>query len=183
MLKSGAMTQIETLDEFLSYGFDLTDTLIQDIDFRDADIPWEKYICKNTFFTGCKFSKQATVGLIFEKGGFAFPKFNDLPYNAYRSGLYSPFELMEGYDPENDRSLDRRIYDHFVAKGRHSPDIAEALSQRIHDHAIDEALDDLLETHQAKVVGIMGGHSCKRDSIYYKKIARLARMLTLEGYL
>ena len=94
---------------------------------------------------------------------------------------------MEGWKPERDGSVDRRIYEHFVAAGRDAPGVLEALAQRLHDHAIDDALRDLLEGRTdgagvKKVVGIMGGHGTPRTDPYFRKVARIARELTRRGY-
>jgi predicted Rossmann-fold nucleotide-binding protein len=95
---------------------------------------------------------------------------------------------MEGWQREDDRSRDLRIYLHYEARGRHLPDLREALAQRIHDHAIDVALrrflqygDDGLPARRA--VGIMGGHGTSRTDPWFSRVAHLARLLTRSGYL
>ena len=122
-----------------------------------------------------------------DKGALIFPKFGDLPYNPYRPELYSREELMEGWSKEEDQSVDKLIYDHFVKHGKKDPDIVETLAERLHDHAIDDGLTDLLEGRVEKdgvkkVVAIMGGHSAGRDDSSFRKVAHLARRLTAEGY-
>jgi predicted Rossmann-fold nucleotide-binding protein len=94
---------------------------------------------------------------------------------------------MQGWGPIDDQSVDKRIYDHFVSKGRAKPDILESLAQRLHDHAIDDGLRDLLEGRVEgdgvkKVVAVMGGHGTPRIDLYYKKIVKLTRDLTRAGY-
>src|SRR5260370_19449409 len=67
-------------------------------------------------------------------------RFKSLPYNPFRSGLYTVEELMEGYDPDvPGKSLDEIIADHFN-RDKKMPRVHEALAQRIHDQAIDQAL-------------------------------------------
>jgi len=102
-----------------------------------------------------------------------FPTLPDLPYNPYRATLYSREELMDGWTPRADQSVDKKIL--------------EALAQRLHDHAVDDALKDLLEGRvendgKKKVVAIMGGHSTARTDPYYKKVVKLTRDLTKAGY-
>jgi predicted Rossmann-fold nucleotide-binding protein len=94
---------------------------------------------------------------------------------------------MEGWSEEEDLSIDKHIYDHFVAHGKKNPDIVEALAERLHDHAIDDGLTDLLEGRVEKdgvkkVIAIMGGHGTGRDDSSFRKVAHLARRLTVEGY-
>jgi len=99
-----------------------------------------------------------------------FPALPDLPYNPYRAELYSREELMEGWTPRIDQSVDKKIYDHFEARGGAKADILESLAQRIHDHAVDDALRDLLDGEVEddgvkKVVAIMGGHGMEAANL------------------
>jgi predicted Rossmann-fold nucleotide-binding protein len=93
---------------------------------------------------------------------------------------------MDGFSPDQDESLDLRIYRHF-SKKRFNPDINEALTQRIHDHAIDDALRRLIgyngdgDTYK-KSVGIMGGHGTLRTDPFYRKVVEVAKLLTESGY-
>jgi len=124
---------------------------------------------------------------LLKRGATVIPAFPDLPYDPFRPRLYSRAELMDGWTPSEDNSVDKRVFEHFKAHGRESPGVLEALAQRLHDHAIDDALRDLLEGRvdndgRKKVVGIMGGHKTPRTDPYYKKVARIAQQLTREGY-
>lgn len=110
----------------------------------------------------------------------------DLPYEPYRTELYRWQELMAGYTPESDQSLDKQIYDHFSV-GRAHPEIREALCQRIHDHSIDQAINKLIQSNgnglpARKCVGFMGGHGTLRSAEAYQKAALTARLLTTKGY-
>ena len=101
--------------------------------------------------------------------------------------MYTREELLEGWTKEEDRSVDKEIYDHFVKHGKKDPDIVEALAERLHDHAIDDGLTDLLEGRiekdgRKRVVAVMGGHGTGRDDESFKKVAHLTRRLTKEGY-
>ena len=124
---------------------------------------------------GCSLTTAAEAHLL-ASGATLFPRFDDLPYNPYRGGLYTSAELAED-------DLDGRIYRH-QATWRESPPapILEALAQRIHDHAIDDALNTYLAQHE-KVVAIMGGHSLHRNDATYLTVATVARALTRAGYL
>ncbi len=116
-------------------------------------------------------------------------RFKELPYNPFRTRLYTVKELMAGYDPAHPgRSLDERIAKHFNGRpksGRAHPNVHEALAQRIHDHAIDSALYRFAQPAgrpRRKLVGIMGGHSLTRDHDIYRLVATLAWSLRQEGY-
>lgn len=182
MTKNNELKELESLDKFFECGRDLQNTVLQSIDFRNSDINWDEYNINNTAFLGCAFSGADVIGTLIARGAHIFPMFDDLPYNPYRSKLYTWQELMEGYDPENDQSADKKIYDHFCDRKYPKLNIIEALAQRIHDHAIDDALNELIEGRRKNIVGIMGGHSALRTSDYYVKSALIARELTLKGY-
>ena len=113
-------------------------------------------------------------------------KFEGLPYNPMRKSLYTWQELMDGWDKDNDSSVDYTIYKHF-SKTKNRPEINEALAQRVHDHAIDTAMRELLDFDddgmtQKKCVGIMGGHSTLRSDPFYIKVAETAYELAEAGY-
>ena len=159
--------------------------VLRDIDLRGKGLEWMSLDLKGSMFMGCQMDPADKL-VIQEKGGFIFPVVPGLPYNPYRSQLYSCHELMEGYSDEEDNSVDYRIYKHF-SETRFNPDIREALTQRIHDHAIDHALrevfgyDDRGMTEK-KGVGIMGGHGTLRTDPYYRKVVETAKMLSEAGY-
>ena len=116
----------------------------------------------------------------------------DRPYSPLRQELYSPAELMAGFNPRAlDSSLDDRIYLHAQRHGRNRgrrPKLAEALAQRVHDFSIDEALERLLDrgpdglARAKKLVGVMGGHEARRGSPWYRRTAQTGRLLARAGY-
>ena len=158
---------------------------LQDISLHELDLDWASVPLENTNFLGCGLENGAAQ-TIRDRGGLIYPPMPGLPYNPYRKTLYHWQELMEGYAEEDDQSLDYRIYRHFEAT-RFNPPIEEALGQRIHDHAIDFALRELLAYDDAgmtqrRCVGIMGGHSTRRDDVYFRRVAETACLLTQAGY-
>ncbi|HET9140525.1 hypothetical protein, partial [Actinophytocola sp.] len=119
---------------------------------------------------GCVLSEASTRRA--EAGGaLLFPTIPDVPYQVYRSTLYTPAELFEGFDPDRPESymdtLDARIYRHSRARGRH-PGVLHALAERLHDHAITEALDAMLARRGGRPIAVMGGHALARDSAAYR---------------
>ena len=180
--------EIESVTELLEQKKSLRNAALQGLDLSDVSIDWKSIELQDVMFLGCKFASYDDEWLVRSRGAYVFPLFQGLPYDPYRSKLYTWQELMDGYDPEYDQSLDYRIYEHFVQHGRYHPDIREALAQRIHDHAIDDALHDFLDfdgegMSRKKGVGFMGGHSILRTDPYYHGVARTAQLLAQEGYL
>lgn len=179
---------IESVTELLEQKKSLGNAVLQGLDLSEVSIDWKSVELQDAMFLGCTFASHDDEWLVTNRGAFVFPVFEGLPYNPYRSKLYTWQELMAGYDPEDDRSPDYHIYEHFVQHGRYHPNIREALAQRIHDHAIDDALYDFLDfddegMSRKKGVGFMGGHSTLRSDPHYRKVAQAAQLLAREGYL
>lgn len=139
-------------------------------------------------FLGCTLS-QRLAAHVRSTGGMIFPVFEDLPFNPYRSSLYSVGELMQGYERGDagsvEHSTDAKIYAYYQSHrrvGTIAP-VIETLACRLHDHAIDRALQDELHPAQGarKVVGIMGGHKLRRDDGGFSNVARIAHELATNG--
>lgn len=138
-------------------------------------------------FLGCQLDDRTKVHLM-ETGALLFPRLPDLPYDPYRSHLYTLDELMDGFQPGVSGSFladtrDSLIYRHFSHHRERKPSsILETLAQRLHDHSIDNALEDLLREH-ADVAAIMGGHSMTRDQPAFRDVAEIGRGLARAGFL
>lgn len=186
-MRCSVTRELDTVEDFLKQKGQLHCAVVQGLDLTQVEINWHRLNFKGVVFLGCTFPKHITAEYLLSEGAVIFPKFPGLPYDPYRSRLYSRAELMEGWTVLQDLSRDKRIYDHFVKMGKSKPDILESLSQRLHDHAVDDGVRDLLEGRTEpggvkKVVGIMGGHGTSRDDAYYKKVVRLSRDLSKAGY-
>ena len=183
---------IKSLDGFMQSikDNDCSNIVVKGVDLSKQLLDWSSIKVKNAAFIGCKLPSSEVEILLKDGGARVFRPFDGLPYDAFRSDLYTADELMQGYVEEDDRneSLDRRIEKHFFEHGGHDPDIIEAMAQMLHDYSIDQAIKDLLvvdpETGmpQRKAIGIMGGHLARRDDPDYKTTAYLAAMLAREGY-
>ncbi len=170
-----------SLDNVVLQGLRLIE---KDIEGKLLELP-----AAGSYFLGCQLGADL-MRHVTTTGGTIFPMFG-FPFQAYRSGLYTRDELMEGYRQGHRetlaQTLDGKIY-RFFERYRNSKapvPIMVALAFRIHDHAIDDALFDLLFPPTAspkRVVGIMGGHGMSRADDGFLKIARIARELTLDGY-
>lgn len=186
-MKCNIVREIDTLEIFHRQNGNLNCCVVQGLDLSEADFDLSQVTCDGTIFLGCKFAPEVSICDLQDHGAMIFPEFADLPYHPYRGELYTREELMEGWAPEDDQSVDKLIYDHFVEKGKREPDIVEALAERLHDHAIDDALTDLLQGRvekdgRKKVVAIMGGHGTSRADRWFRVVAHLANRLTQEGY-
>jgi predicted Rossmann-fold nucleotide-binding protein len=116
------------------------------------------------------------------------PHREDRPYNPLLKALYTPDQLMTGWDSKTG-SLDQRIADYYVHEGGQSPkDPSEALCQRIHDDFIDRLVVAFIkekgegDPQERKLIGIMGGHVQDRTTNYYSTIASIGYQLTRRGY-
>jgi len=176
--------EIHDLQAFMSNGHSLRDATIQQIDFTKLDLNWGTFDLSGSVFLGCTF-KSSSYEKIVAAGGVIFPNIQGLPYQKYRSNLYTWQELYETAKSGN--SVDLDIYNHF-SDSKYDPSLLESLCQRLHDHAIDDALRDYLKpdadgNYKKKIVGVMGGHGTYRTDPFYKKTAIICQRLTKEGYL
>lgn len=186
-MKCEIVRELDTLEIFNRTNGNLNCCVVQGLDLTGAEFDWHTLKCEGTIFLGCTFPQEVSSCDLQDKGALIFPNFKDLPYHPYRGDLYTREELMQGWTADVGQSLDKKIYEHFVAKGKKNPDIVEALAERLHDHAVDDALTDLLEGRvegdgKKKVVAIMGGHGTSRDDKWFRTVAHLACRLTREGY-
>lgn len=169
---------------------DLRNCVVQGIDVSSMCINWETVETENALFLGCHFAGLDEEIKLRRKNAQIFSPFVGLPYKPFRSRLYTPLELMDGYDPNEpiNNSLDSKVERHFEEHGGHDADIVEALAQRIHDYSIDAAIKDLIGFDadtgfpRRKAVGFMGGHLTRRDDPHYIKVVTLARLMTQAGY-
>ena len=179
--------EIDTLEAYLARGPFLRDCVVQGLNLGEVKTDWEKVKVSGAVFLGCRFPSLAFQERLREGGALVFPRLPRIPYEVFRPCLYTREELTHGWTAKEDRSLDRRIYDHFVSQGRHHANVLEALAQRLHDFSIDDALNDLLsgnsdEGEPKRVVAIMGGHGTPRTDSYYRKAVETARELTRKKY-
>jgi len=175
----------ESLKQHIAETNSLACCTLQHIDLTSHSIDWSTLVFAKTTFLACKMSIEEEV-LLRRKGATIFHTLDNLPYNPYRESLYTWQELMEGYEPGNDQSIDIQIYNHFSAT-RYNPNVREALCQRIHDHSIDDALRVLLGFNEKgltdrKCVGFMGGHGILRGAPSFIRTAETAKLVAEAGY-
>ena len=120
--------EIGAIQKAAEQGSSLENAVVHGLDFQQTPILWQKIDVRGAVFLGCKFGGN-DESLLVGRGALVFPGFRNLPYDPYRSTLYTPAELFASRGDENGRSLDRRIYDHFVKRGRYGPNVIDALAR------------------------------------------------------
>jgi predicted Rossmann-fold nucleotide-binding protein len=188
------VTELESeaaFHEYIDANATLEDVVLQGLDLTGeaAEAALRSVSAENACFLGCRLT-AAGEQHVQATGGTIFPAFVGLPFRPYRGGLYTPDELMAGYErgrpASRDETVDARIYRYFRERrsnGRDAP-VMDALAFRIHDHAIDDALHDLLHPEDEpdrRVVGVMGGHRLRRDAATYRAVAHIGWRLARTG--
>ncbi|HEX9164025.1 MAG TPA: hypothetical protein VF980_20125 [Thermoanaerobaculia bacterium] len=161
-----------------------------DVVFQSVDLtPYEQALLaldlRGCVFIGCRMSAKLSEHI----GTFKclnIPPFPGKPFDPFRVSLYTPEELLNGFDPSRPESyletLDAIIYAHY--KDPDNCGVDDVLARRIHDFSIADALDDNLAGWAGSgVVGVMGGHSVPRGAKPYVDVAKLCRVLAREGFL
>lgn len=139
---------------------------------------------EGAIFLGCTFDDGVEESLR-RRGALIFPKLHNVPFNPYRSGVYTAGELYADISStEYESTLDARIYQWSILPGRRGS-LDATLAAALHDHAIGDALDELLE-HGAlsgtRVVGVMGGHAAQRGTKEFADAAHLGWLLAQAGF-
>lgn len=125
-------------------------------------------------FAGCRFDDAAAADLR-HRGALIFPELPGLPFDPYRSGLYTADELYMDHREGYEATPDAAIYAWSVVEHDGHGEMAIAL----HDAAIDDALDAVCDGEH--VVGVMGGHAVRRGESAFGEATRLGRALRLAG--
>ncbi|MEU7480007.1 hypothetical protein AB0A63_28735 [Lentzea sp. NPDC042327] len=169
-------TEITDLDH-LRAAPDLRKAVIVGLDLTREDV---RVPMDGALLLGCTLS-ETMQRRAEAAGALIFPVIPDVPYDVYRSHLYTPGELFAGFDPADPRTYadtpDAVIYRHSKQQGHH-PDPLHALAERLHDHSITEALDEVLT---GRPVAVMGGHALARGSDGYRNAVELGAALGRAG--
>jgi len=133
-------------------------------------------------FLGCALEPEADAYLR-AHGALLFPRLPDVPFNPYRSTLYTPAELYDALvaGGHYDGSVDSLVYAWWQAQDR-PPSLAATLATSLHDHAISDALDELgADLQPEQTIGVMGGHALARGEAGYREAAVLGWRLVRNG--
>ena len=184
-MKYKEIENIQELIQLLSESNQISGFAFQNIDFTLIEKLLSGKSFSNCIFLGCKMPENSNNFL--DKDNLIFPILNT-PYNPYIHTLYTKETLMNNYiigEPESyEKSLDKIVYNNYLANGKEADDIKETLARRLHDHAITDALYDFLNRYEErKVVAIMGGHDLSRNDSNYLEVTKISKKLTELGYL
>lgn len=170
--------QVETLEAFdraCATG-SLTGCHLQSLNLAGRSAALAQADVARAVFLGCTFAPGVEAA-IEARGALVFPNLPDLPFNPYRSGLYTAAELYAGLDEGYRHTLDARAYRWWRHVGQ-ARNLTDELAMTLHDHAIIEAL---AEVNLAGAVGVMGGHQIARGHHAYREAALLGRSLAQTG--
>ena len=149
--------------------------VLQDLDLRERGEQLAGLDPRGALFLGGRFAPGDERRLR-DRGALVFPAVPDVPFDPYRSRLYSPDELYDGLAGGGYAATpDARIY----AWARRHDGLPAQLARTLHDLAVDDALAELV--HGRDLVGVMGGHATARGSAAYRDAARLGRGLVRSG--
>jgi len=178
----------ERFQLMIDNGDTLADIVVYGVDFRRTGIDFKGLNLSGSLFMGCYVPKRLLPRLI-RKGVTLYPTLEGLPFNPFRTSLYTRDTLFPNYDPQSPCSYcdtaDGQIYRYWVDAGRAHPlCISDAMAQRLHDVSITQAISTFLDGKDPlKRVAIMGGHNLSRDSKNYRKVVDISAALARDGYL
>jgi predicted Rossmann-fold nucleotide-binding protein len=176
------MVEVDSLDQFDALVSQGATTMwgwrVQGLDLSNRTEELLALAPAGALLLGCTTGDEADAWL--KRGGaMVFPEIPEVPFDPYRTRLYTAAELYDGIGTAPyQQTPDARIY---AWSRQQLPTVAGALARSLHDHAIDQALDDDLRGRN--VVGVMGGHAVERGSATYSQAARLGRGLSRGGLL
>lgn len=166
----------------------LRDVVIQGVDLTGIADRLAGIDMGGAVLLGCTLA-TGTQDALTAQGAMVFPAMTGLPFDVYRTHLYTYDELFDGFEADNPcsygRTPDSQIYRHWKEAGRATPSSAKiALAQRLHDYSVHQAIARFMDGFNPDmVVAIMGGHSMARDSAEYRDIVFLSARLTRLGFL
>lgn len=182
---SSHICEIESLRQLAAHGKHLGGLTVQAVHIPAGSIDWASADVAGLSLVGCRFDDPSEAAALVARGALVVPAIEGLPYDPFRNNLYSAEELLAPAASTGDEwTTDEAIWHHSQETGGPRCGLIDALARRIHDHAIDDALDDLLtRLGDPPVVGIMGGHSTRRDDPVYATVAHTAHALARRGFL
>ncbi len=154
---------------------------VQDLDLGPYESRLSGLDPRGALFLGCRMS-DAFAERLRTGGALVFPALPDLPFDPWRSALYTPAELYDGLPDGYGYTPDAVIHAWATAmppgpNGAH--DLRHLLAVALHDNSIDDALDEF--TRDRPIVGVMGGHALRRTDPAYLDAAILGHDLAARG--
>lgn len=188
---------------WLNEAQDCRGLVFQSLDLREADeviasLPQATSADEGCVFLGCHLGPKLAAAVT-ETHGVVIPQLRAEPYSSFRMDLYSVDELYARFDPAVEGSyrqtMDWQTFITFIKVDADNVPLKpvqyvecgldEVLARRVHDYSVEDALEEFLAPYKngKGVVAFMGGHDRRRSDADFKRIASLARELTIDGYL
>ena len=175
--------EIESLEAFDKYlvaaGGNLTGCRVQAVDLTARGWELRSANVDDAAFLGCLISDTA-AGDLRQRGAMVFPPIPHLPFDPYRSSLYTAAELYAGIDEKPYEQTPDALTYAWDSGPRDREDVLGAILRGLHDDSITDSLGEYVVGR--KIVGMMGGHAAGRPSPAYAEAAKLARTLTRAGF-
>lgn len=133
----------------------------------------------DSVFLGCGLSESVAADLR-QRGAMVFPPAPSLPFDPYRSTLYTADELYDGIAQKPYEQTPDALAYAWESGSRDREDVLEIMLRGLHDDSITDALGEFLPGR--RTVAVLGGHAVPRDSSAYEEAAYLGRALTRSGF-
>ena len=109
---------------------DLTGVTVIGLDLRDGSFDWSAARLGSTIFLGCRLPDGECDRLV-ARGAGVLSALDDLPFQPYRSSVYTYDELVAGHDHGAGATLDARIGAWFTASSTSVHDaVVRAVARR-----------------------------------------------------
>jgi predicted Rossmann-fold nucleotide-binding protein len=183
--------ELRSLDALRLWLLTPTPAVFLRLDLSDGDV--DRLVASSDLtdcsFLGCQLA-PLTSAAIQSSGAFRIEALRGLPFDPFRTSLYSPAELYDQLNPVDpstyEACFDRLVYCSVsdpITHVQHAIDVDVAIMRRLHDAAIGEALAEALPLEgRRRCVAVMGGHDEPRTSATYRAVVTLARDLTRSGF-
>jgi predicted Rossmann-fold nucleotide-binding protein len=157
----------------------LTGCRVQAVDLVERGWELRTADVADTVFLGCVLSDSVAADLR-QRGAMVFPPMPNLPFDPYRSSLYTADELYDGIRQKPYEQTPDALARAWESASRHREDVLEIMLRGLHDDSITDALSEYLAGR--RTVAVLGGHAVSRDSSAYEEAAYLGRTLTRGGF-
>ena len=157
----------------------LTGCRVQAVDLSDRGWELRTADVADSVFLGCVLSESVVADLR-QRGAMVFSPAPNLPFDPYRSTLYTADELYEGIDHKPYEQTPDALAYAWDSGPRDREDVLGVMLRGLHDDSITDALGEFLAGR--RTVAVLGGHAVPRDSSSYEEAAHLGRTLTRAGF-
>ncbi|OIV38558.1 hypothetical protein BIV57_05175 [Mangrovactinospora gilvigrisea] len=171
------ITSLAEFDRAIDSGRPLSGCRLRAVDLTSRTFTLLSADTTGTVFLGCTLEPEAEAS-VRSGGALVLPPQPELPFDPYRSTLYTPDELYRSHG--EDRTADARTRAWFLRTAAEG-DILAALLRTVHDDAVAAALDGQIDG--ARVAAVAGSPDIPRGGpgSRYAAAAELGRELARAG--